>query len=179
MSNKLIKKNVEIKPKRMYILRVITGIMIIFFIAIWSWIGIVSHEKNELLNSMVEGTDYYVEDVRILRKDFYVDNNSSSSQSVNYYLFYGEQWNDKLFVDEDTYNEYHEGDTIAAYTTNHKDYAFSLESLILRDTPKYHYNEIYKAIGVLLGSCIALAMMCILRRVAATGAFSNGHSAEC
>lgn len=161
MSNKLIKNSVEATSKRINIVRVIAGIMTVFFILIWSWIGIVSHEKKVLLNSMVEGTDYYVEEVRILKKECYetAANDSSSSQTMNYYLYYGEQWDDKLLVDRDIFDEYHEGDTIAAYTIDHKKYALTLDSLLINNTPRYHYNEIYKAIGVLLGSGIALILM--------------------
>ncbi len=134
--------------------------MIVLFIMIWSWIGIVSHEKNRLLNSMVEGTDYYVEEVKIIKKDRYeTSSNDSSVQTINYYLYYGEQWDDKLFVDRDTYNEYQKGDTIAAYTIDHKNYALTLDSLLIKTMPRYHYNEIYKVIGVLLGSGSALIVM--------------------
>ncbi len=158
MSNKLVKKKETKKENKAYGVIANVGLMILIVAFIGTWVQIFLTTKNidELADSMVEGVDYYMENVLILRKDYNSSHiGESTRESKNYYFYYGDDWEDKLFVDEDTYHQYNVGDTISAYTINHVSYSVNLKSLL----PGYRSNEINKAIGVVLGGIIAMIIM--------------------
>lgn len=152
MSNKLYKE----KPKghRKTIQR-LQGILLILltvaFVILWTNVFFTSREFEQRLAGMVEGEDYFVEEVFITRKDrnSYYSTEDSGVATTNYFFYYGNSPDEKMQVSRTTYETYQVGDPVPAYTTDHVSYAFTIEGILPKT--EYKNNELKKCAGVLAG----------------------------
>jgi hypothetical protein len=105
---------------------------------------------------MVEGKDYFIESVKITKKDYdsYYGTEDSSVETTNYFFYYDDAFQKKMFVDADTYKKYNVGDYVNAYTTDYINYGFTKEALLYGT--EYKNNELKKCLGVLLGAALVL-----------------------
>lgn len=140
--------------KKFYVILLV--VLIIVFIYVCTDIFLTSSEFSKELDSMIEGKDYYVEEVTITGKDYdsYFSTPDTSVETKNYFFYYDFIMEKKMFVDEDTYKKYNIGDKVLAYTTDHSNYGFTKESIL--PTIEYKNNELKKCIGVVLGVSILL-----------------------
>lgn len=119
------------------------------------------NETNNLIktenHNMTLGVDYFYEDVTITAKDYESSYSTldSAVETTNYYLYYSP--NEKLFVDEKTYDSCDVGDTIKAYTKDHETYYFKLIQL---SGKRYTNNEILKSVGAVLGVIAIFFFVC-------------------
>jgi hypothetical protein len=126
------------------------------FLCVWIDIFLTSSRFSRQLDAMIEGTDYYIEAVEITKKDYdsYYATPDSGVETINYFFYYDESFQKKMFVDEDTYKKYSVGDNVNAYTTDHINYGFTKESLLSGTV--YRNNELKKCMGVILGAALFL-----------------------
>ena len=80
---------------------------------------------------------------------------------TNYYFYYNQSMDRKMFVTEDAYKKYQVGDSVPAYTIDHEYYGFTLESLLPQ--PDYRRNELSKAAGVLIG--VGIVILCLMKKI--------------
>lgn len=148
MSNKLIKKTTK-KLNKFHILLLI--VLIIAFVINWVDVFLTTSLFNRQLDEMIEGIDYYVEDITLIKKDYdsYYSTPVTVVETTNYYFYYDYKSPKKMFVDKETYSKYAVGDKVPAYTIDHINYGYTKESLLPDKAHKN--NELKKAIGVLLG----------------------------
>ena len=156
MSSKLSKPHAS-KPRGVFwsspAFFVLLAAVILAFSGCWISVCLTAGRMEQTLSSMAEGKDYFLEEVRILKKDSSSSTHGDSSvESTNYYFYYGSASEQKLFVDEDTYRRYQPGDKIPAYTLDHRSYGFTKEEIL--PDKIYRNNELKKALGVLLGAGI-------------------------
>ena len=164
MSNKLVK---EKKPNEKSLKRkkkIYNGsliVLIVAFVFVWVNIFLTSREFEKRLDNMVEGVDYFFEDIKITDKrvetgDIYED------KSEHYFLYYHHgktyDYHKRIQVPGEVYSAYDVGDVITAYTTDHVQYYYEKVQLL----PEYSGNEMSKIIGVLLGIGIVSLLLFIL-----------------
>ena len=151
MSNKLYKRKPPKKLKKFHYILLIVFILV--FIVSWVDVFITSARFEKQLDSMVEGIDYYIEDVQIIKKKSeYLSSNNSVGTSVGhttYYFYYDFQSPKKMFVDREAYQKYNKGDYMPAYTLDHVNYGYTKDTLLPHD--RYLRNEMEKAFGCVLG----------------------------
>lgn len=152
MSHKLYKKK-EIKNKSLEKISNIAILTILCIIFIFLIVKVVSTEIyfNKMMNEMVEGKDYYIENLQIIDKKRIVDSFGADDENINYFLYYGNSKKDKIQVSFDMFSKYNIGDKFPAYTIDHNYYGATLKSIL----PNYTNNELSKAIIVVVG-CIIL-----------------------
>lgn len=152
MSHKLYKKK-EIKNKSLEKISNIAIFTILCIIFIFLIVKVVSTEIyfNKMMNEMVEGKDYYIENLQVIDKKRIVDSFGSDAENINYFLYYEKSKKDKIQVSFDMFSKYNIGDKFPAYTIDHNYYGATLKSIL----PNYTNNELSKAIIVVVG-CIIL-----------------------
>lgn len=152
MSHKLYKKK-EIKNKSLEKISNIAIFTILCIIFIFLIVKVVSTEIyfNKMMNEMVEGKDYYIENLQVIDKKRIVDSFGSDAENINYFLYYEKSKKDKIQVSFDMFSKYNIGDKFPAYTIGHNYYGATLKSIL----PNYTNNELSKAIIVVVG-CIIL-----------------------
>lgn len=152
MSHKLY-KNKEIKNKSLEKISNIAIFTILCIIFIFLIVKVVSTEIyfNKMMNEMVEGKDYYIENLQVIDKKRIVDSFGSDDENINYFLYYEKSKKDKIQVSFDMFSKYNIGDKFPAYTIDHNYYGATLKSIL----PNYTNNELSKAIIVVVG-CIIL-----------------------
>lgn len=152
MSHKLYKKK-EIKNKSLEKISNIAIFTILCIIFIFLIVKVVSTEIyfNKMMNEMVEGKDYYIENLQVIDKKRIVDSFGSDDENINYFLYYEKSKKDKIQVSFDMFSKYNIGDKFPAYTIDHNYYGVTLKSIL----PNYTNNELSKAIIVVVG-CIIL-----------------------
>mgnify|MGYP000133220536 CR=1 FL=1 len=155
MSNKLVKnkKQKEILNRRQKKI-LFFGILIILMIAflgVWGKIIVTSNAFKTQMESMVEGKDYFLEDIEITDKRSEAVT-TDDSISENYFFYYQNgrryDYDKRMQVPGKIYSEYHVGDTITAYTTDHVSYSYYKYGILPKN--EYTNNEIMKCVGVLL-----------------------------
>lgn len=104
-----------------------------------------------MMNEMVEGKDYYIENLQVIDKKRIVDSFGSDDENINYFLYYEKSKKDKIQVSFDMFSKYNIGDKFPVYTIDHNYYGATLKSIL----PNYTNNELSKAIIVVVG-CIIL-----------------------
>ena len=152
MSHKLYKKK-EIKNKSLEKISNIAIFTILCIIFIFLIVKVVSTEIYfyKMMNEMVEGKDYYIENLQVIDKKRIVDSFGSDDENINYFLYYGNSKKDKIQVSFDMFSKYNIGYKFPAYTIDHNYYGATLKSIL----PNYTNNELSKAIIVVVG-CIIL-----------------------
>lgn len=108
---------------------------------------------------MVEGVDYFIEEIPITKKDYdsYYSTEDTAVATVNYFLYYGDDPDKKMQVSEAVYRSYEVNDRIMAYTTDHVYYSFSKEGVLPR--LEFRNNELKKAAGVVIGAGLLLLVL--------------------
>lgn len=154
MSNKLYRKKPHKKLNVFHIILLV--VLIIAFIINWVDVLRTSLHFNKQLTEMVEGIDYYIEDVTINKKDTdsYYSTDDTAVSTTNYYFYYSYSPSKRMFVDRSAYEKYNVGDQVPAYTLDHITYGYTKESLL--SDKEYKNNELKKAIGVILGASIGI-----------------------
>ena len=102
---------------------------------------------DRIIKQAVEGQDYVIEPVTVTGKDYNASLNANNLGFDYNYWFYYNDGDEKLFVDEDTYDTYQVGDQMLAYTVDHAYYCMDESVLLPRDD--YKANELRKARCVL------------------------------
>lgn len=144
------------------------SILIIAFAAVWIDVFLSSNAFHKQMGQMVQGEDYYIEDVVITDKRA-EDVSADNAISKNYFFYYHNgkvnDYHKRMQIPESVYAEYNVGDSITAYTTDHISYSYYKDG-ILPDT-EYTNNELLKVAGVLLGIGIcSLALLGLLSKKA-------------
>ena len=165
MSNKLVKDKKEPKhilsdkQKKIAYFLCLT-VLCIAFAGVWIHIFLTTKAFNKQMEEMVLGNDYFMEEVVI------TDNRSESVESdntisKNYFFYYQNgkkyEYQKRMQVSGDVYSEYHIGDTVMAYTTDHVKYSYYKYG-ILPDN-EFRNNELMKVAGVLLGTAICTMLL--------------------
>jgi hypothetical protein len=157
MSNKLYKDKTKITSRRWKVCHiVILSLFVIAFLSIWVDIFLTSSRFSGQLDAMVEGKDYFIESVKITKKDYdsYYAPADSGVATTNYFFYYDDAFQKKMFVDADTYKKHSVGDYVNAYTSDHINYGFTKEALLYGTV--YRNNELKKCLGVILGAALVL-----------------------
>lgn len=170
MSNKLVmhqeqKERLTGKQKRV-LFWCCFAILCLLFMIVWIHIFMTSAAFHKKMEKMVEGQDYYIENIVITDKKT-EDASANNSISQNYFFYYhngkANEYNKRMQVPESVYTEYEVGDTITAYTTDHIKYSYN-KAGILPDK-KFRNNELMKVAGVVLGAAIGfLSLWGLLNR---------------
>lgn len=157
MSNKLYKNKIK-DEKRLLGKFVNISLIALSIIFVFLLLKIIMTENsfNKMINSMVEGVDYYIEDIVIADKEAVEDYNGSESGTTNYFFYYGYSTDKRMQVNWEVYSQYNVGDKFPAYTKDHHYYGSTINSLL----PKTEYtnNELSKA-GIALTGCLILLML--------------------
>ena len=170
MSNKLDKnkKQKEIlnrRQKKIFFFGILI-ILMIAFLGVWGKIIVTSNAFKTQMESMVEGKDYFLEDIEITDKRSEAVT-TDDSISDNYFFYYQNgrryDYDKRMQVLGKIYSEYHVGDTITAYTTDHVSYSYYKYGILPKN--EYTNNEIMKCVGVLLGvGILSLLLVGIVSR---------------
>lgn len=141
-------------------------VLIIAFVAVWINIFLTSNVFDQQIGEMVQGEDYYMEDVVITDKR--TENASVyNTISKNYFFYYHNgkvnDYHKRMQIPGSVYSEYNVGDSITAYTTDHISYSYYKEGIL--PATEYTNNELKKVAGVLLGIGIcALTLLGLLSK---------------
>jgi hypothetical protein len=157
MSNKLYKAKTKITSRRWKVCRIVLlSLLAIAFFSVWADVFLTSSRFSGQLDAMVEGKDYFIESVKITKKDYdsYYAPEDSGVATTNYFFYYDDAFQKKMFVDADTYKKYNVGDYINAYTADYINYGFTKEALLYGT--EYKNNELKKCLGVILGAALVL-----------------------
>ena len=138
----------------------------IAFLGVWGKIIVTSNTFKTQMESMVEGKDYFLEDIEITdkRSEAVTTDDSISEKNIFYYQN-GRRYDydNRMQVPGKIYSEYHVGDTITAYTTDHVSYSYYKYGILPKN--EYTNNEIMKCVGVLLGvGILSLLLVGIVSR---------------
>lgn len=147
-TEKIFSTNVQ---KKRLMFNVSFVVLVLLFVFVWGHIFVTTHRFNEQLENMVQGKDYFIEDVIITKKKAETYSSSSLSTTTNYYLYYGHDGK-RMNVNSDTYEKYGVGSIIPAYTTDHIHYGLDKNTILPEN--QFRNNEIMKGVGIFLGLCI-------------------------
>lgn len=156
--NKANLNSIKKSQKRILPLACIISLTVAF-IFVWTDIYLTSKKFEIQMGNMVQGVDYFVEDVPIVAKRRETDNNDSVHESYYFYYRHGKtyEYENRMQVPADVYSEYQTGDTISAYTTDHYVYSYGKEGILPKS--EFANNEVKKGVGVLLGIGIAVTVL--------------------
>lgn len=157
MSNKLYKNKIKDQKRFLGKFANISLIALsIIFVLLFLKIIMTEISFNKMINSMVEGVDYYVEDIVISDKEAVEEYNGSESGTTNFFFYYGYGTDKRMQVNREVYSQYNIGDMFPAYTKDHYYYGSTLNSVL----PKAEYanNELSKA-GIVLTSSLMLLIL--------------------
>ena len=110
----------------------------------------------KIIAEMIEGIDYYIEDIVITDKETVEDYNGSESGSTNYFFYYGHDTDKRMQVNQKVYSQYNVGDMFPAYTKDHYYYGSTINSVLPKT--EYKNNELSKA-GIVTIVCIILLLI--------------------
>ena len=111
---------------------------------------------NKMIAEMVEGIDYYIEDIVITDKETVEDYNGSESGATNYFFYYGHDTDKRMQVNKKVYSQYNVGDMFPAYTKDHYYYGSTINSVLPKT--EYKNNELSKA-GIVTIGCLILLLL--------------------
>lgn len=157
MSNKLYKNKIKDQKRFLGKFANISLIALsIIFVLLFLKIIMTEISFNKMINSMVEGVDYYVEDIVISDKEAVEEYNGSESGTTNFFFYYGYGTDKRMQVNREVYSQYNVGDMFPAYTKDHYYYGSTFNSVL----PKAEYtnNELSKA-GIVLTSSLMLLIL--------------------
>ena len=160
MSKKLkLYKNKRKDEKRLFGKFVNISLIVLSSIFVLLFLKILMTENSfhKMIDGMVEGIDYYVEDIVIADKEAVEDYNGSESGTTNYFFYYGYGNDKRMQVNHEVYSQYNIGDMFPAYTKDHYYYGPTINSVLPK--AEYKNNELSKAGIVLTGSLILLILI--------------------
>lgn len=157
--SKKIYKNKRKDEKKLFgkIVNISLIILLIIFVLLFLKILMTEILFHKMIDGMVEGIDYYVEDIVIVDKEAVEDYNGSESGTTNYFIYYGYGTDKRMQVNGDVYFQYNVGDTFPAYTKDHYYYGSTINSVLPK--AEYKNNELSKAGIVVIGSLILLILI--------------------
>lgn len=158
MSNKIYKSEIK-DEKRLFGKFVNISLIALSIIFVLLFLKIIMTEISfhKMIAEMVEGIDYYIEDIVITDKEAVEDYNGSESGTTNYFFYYGYGADKRMQVNLEVYSQYNVGDMFPAYTKDHYYYGSTINSVLPKT--EYKNNELSKAGIVLIGSLILLILM--------------------
>ena len=158
MSNKIYKS--EMKDGNRLLEKFVNISLIalaIIFVLLFLKIIVTEISFHKMIAEMVEGIDYYIEDIVITDKKTVEDYNGSESGTTNYFFYYGYGADKRMQVNQKVYSEYNVGDMFPVYTKDHYYYGSTINSVLPKT--EYKNNELSKAGIVLIGSLILVILM--------------------
>lgn len=158
MSNKLYKNKMK-DEKRLFakFMNISLIALSIIFVLLFIKIIVTEISFNKMIDGMVEGIDYYIEDIVIVDKEAVKDYNGLESDTTNYFFYYGYGNEKRMQVNYKVYSQYNVGDTFLAYTKDHYYYGSTINSVLPK--AEYKNNELSKAGIVVIGSLILLILI--------------------
>ena len=128
----------------------------IIFVLLFLKIIMTEISFHKIIDGMVEGIDYYIEDIVITDKETVEDYNGSESGSTNYFFYYGHDTDKRMQVNLEVYSQYNVGDMLPAYTKEHYYYGSTINSVLPKT--EYKNNELSKA-GIVTIGCLILLLL--------------------
>lgn len=164
MSNKLVKhqdqkERLTGKQKKV-LFWCCFAILCMLFMIVWIHITLTSVTFHKKMENMVEGQDYYLENIVITDKKT-EDASANNSISQNYFFYYhngkANEYNKRMQVPGNVYSQYNVGESIMAYTTDHAKYSYDKDGILPEQS--YRKNELMKCVGILLGCGICFLVL--------------------
>ena len=138
----------------------VSGILCLLFMIVWIHIFMTSAAFHKKMEKMVEGQDYYIENIVITDKKT-EDASANNSISQNYFFYYhnwkANEYNKRMQVPGNVYSQYNVGESIMAYTTDHTKYSYDKDGILPEQS--YRKNELMKCVGILLGCAICFLIL--------------------
>lgn len=78
----------------------------IIFVLLFLKIIVTEISFHKMIAEMVEGIDYYIEDIVITDKETVEDYNGSESGATNYFFYYGHDTDKRMQVNKKVYSQY-------------------------------------------------------------------------
>lgn len=82
----------------------------IIFVLLFLKIIVTEISFHKMIAEMVEGIDYYIEDIVITDKETVEDYNGSEPGATNYFFYYGHDTDMRMQVNQKVYSQYNVGD---------------------------------------------------------------------
>ena len=120
--------------------------LLIIFVLLFLKIIVTEISFHKMITEMVEGIDYYIEDIVITDKETVED----------YFFHYGHDTNKRMQVNQKEYSQYNVGDMFPAYTKDHYYYGSTINSVLPKT--EYKNNELSKA-GIVTIGCLILLLL--------------------
>ena len=147
MSNKIYKSKMKDENRLLgKFVNISLIVLSIIFVLLFLKIIVTEISFHKMIAEMVEGIDYYIEDIVITDKETVEDYNGSESGATNYFFHYG----------YDTDMRMHVGDMFPAYTKDHYYYGSTINSVLPKT--EYKNNELSKA-GIVTIGCLILLLL--------------------
>ena len=115
----------------------------IIFVLLFLKIIVTEISFHKMIAEMVEGIDYYIEDIVI-------------TDATNYFFHYGYDTDMRMQVNQKEYSQYNVGDMFPAYTKDHYYYGSTINSVLPKT--EYKNNELSKA-GIVTIGCLILLLL--------------------
>ena len=128
----------------------------IIFVLLFLKIIVTEISFHKMIAEMVEGIDYYIEDIVITDKETVEDYNGSESGTTNYFFYYGYGADKRMQVNQKVYSQYNVGDMFPVYTKDHYYYGSTINSVLPKT--EYKNNELSKA-GIVTIGCLILLLL--------------------
>ena len=128
----------------------------IIFVLLFLKIIVTEISFHKMIDGMVEGIDYYIEDIIITNKETVEDYYGSESGTTNYFFYYGHDTDKRMQVNKKVYYQYNVGDTFQAYTKDLYYYGSTINSVLPKTEHKN--NELSKA-GIVTIGCLILLLL--------------------
>ena len=130
--------------------------LLIIFVLLFLKIIVTEISFHKMITEMVEGIDYYIEDIVITDKETVEDYNGSESGATNYFFHYGRDTDKRMQVNQKEYSQYNVGDMFPAYTKDNYYYGSTINSVLPKT--EYKNNELSKA-GIVTIGCLILLLL--------------------
>lgn len=128
MSNKIYKSKMKDENRLLgKIVNISLIVLSIIFVLLFLKIIVTEISFHKMIEEMVEGIDYYIEDIVITDKETVENYNGSESGATNYFFHYGHDTDKRMQVNQKEYSQYNVGDMFPAYT---KDIIIMVQQLI-------------------------------------------------
>lgn len=143
MSNKIYKSKMKDENRLLgKFVNISLIALLIIFVLLFLKIIVTEISFHKMITEMVEGIDYYIEDIVITDKETVEDYNGSESGATNYFFHYGRDTDKRMQVNQKEYSHYYYGSTINS---------------VLPKT-EYKNNELSKA-GIVTIGCLILLLL--------------------
>lgn len=157
MSNKIYKSKMKDENRLLgKFVNISLIVLSIIFVLLFLKIIVTEISFHKMIDGMVEGIDYYIEDIIITNKETVEDYYGSESGTTNYFFYYGHDTDKRMQVNKKVYSQYNVGDMFQAYTKDHYYYGATINSVLPKT--RYKNNELSKA-GIVTIGCLILLLL--------------------